>query len=209
MRKCSTITPQIACFCIYSVLFSHIKDDVILIYFYFFLYHCLSITRSFSLSCRRVWWWTVRLPERHGGRVRWPPSSSPSSASLPSWAHRCASPTPCGRELTSCTNCVFVLMWLSLNFLLPFFHLSFTCSGTFLCRIKPSQSCGPFRGLNTMFQAGKKWVEALANDNPNLNWLTWVHTYLVENPFFLFLAAGIFLWVTPPFPVSFNKPHSK
>lgn len=95
---------------------------------------------------------------------------------------------------------------LSLNFLL----LSFTCSGMFLWyRIKPSDSCGPFRGLNTMFQAGKKWVEALAHDDPYLTWLAWVHTYLVENPFFLFLASGIFLWVMHSFPISFNKPQSK
>ncbi|XP_017333894.1 transmembrane channel-like protein 6b isoform X1 [Ictalurus punctatus] len=77
----------------------------------------------------------------------------------------------------------------------PSFLGASVCVTYTMWTIKPSQSCGPFRGLNTMFQAGKKWVGALANDNPNLNWLTWVHTYLVENPFFLFLAAGIFLIV--------------
>ncbi|XP_053489892.1 transmembrane channel-like protein 6b [Ictalurus furcatus] len=77
----------------------------------------------------------------------------------------------------------------------PSFLGASVCVTYTMWTIKPSQSCGPFRGLNTMFQAGKKWVEALASDNPNLTWLTWVHTYLVENPFFLFLAAGIFLIV--------------
>ncbi|MBN3313500.1 TMC6 protein, partial [Atractosteus spatula] len=61
--------------------------------------------------------------------------------------------------------------------------------------IKPSESCGPFRGLNSMFQSGKKWAEKLKSTNPDLAWLAWVHTYLVENPLFLFIAGGIFLVV--------------
>ncbi|KAG7223811.1 hypothetical protein INR49_026494 [Caranx melampygus] len=61
--------------------------------------------------------------------------------------------------------------------------------------IKPSSSCGPFRGLKTMFQAGKRWMEQLERDNPNLSVLARAHSYLVENPFFLFVGAGIFLIV--------------
>ncbi|KAF7703259.1 transmembrane channel-like protein 6b isoform X2 [Silurus meridionalis] len=75
----------------------------------------------------------------------------------------------------------------------PSFLGASVCVTYTMWTIKPSEQCGPFRGLNTMFQAGKKWVEELAKDNPKLTWLTWVHTYLVENPFFLFLAAGVFL----------------
>lgn len=59
--------------------------------------------------------------------------------------------------------------------------------------IKPSTTCGPFRELKTMFQAGKRWVEELEKDNPNLSLLARAHSYLVENPFFLFVGAGIFL----------------
>ncbi|KAJ8389683.1 hypothetical protein AAFF_G00115590 [Aldrovandia affinis] len=62
--------------------------------------------------------------------------------------------------------------------------------------LKPSSECGPFRGLPTMFLSGKRWVLELEKANPNLAWLTWVHTYLMENPIFLFVAAGIFLIVT-------------
>lgn len=60
-------------------------------------------------------------------------------------------------------------------------------------RIKPSEQCGPFQNLTTMFQSGKLWVQRLEEGNPRLAWLAWVHTYLVENPLFLFVSAGIFL----------------
>nr|XP_023672754.1 transmembrane channel-like protein 6 [Paramormyrops kingsleyae] len=62
-------------------------------------------------------------------------------------------------------------------------------------RIKPSEQCGPFQNLTTMFQSGKLWVQQLEKQNPRLAWLAWVHTYLVENPLFLFVSAGIFLVV--------------
>ncbi|TMS23444.1 Transmembrane channel-like protein 6 [Larimichthys crocea] len=67
--------------------------------------------------------------------------------------------------------------------------------GQTLACIKPSTTCGPFRELKTMFQAGKRWVEELEKDNPNLSLLARAHSYLVENPFFLFVGAGIFLIV--------------
>ncbi|XP_077461590.1 transmembrane channel-like protein 6b [Stigmatopora argus] len=59
----------------------------------------------------------------------------------------------------------------------------------------PSSSCGPFRELKTMFQAGKRWVEEMEKEHSNLSLLARAHLYLVENPLFLFLGAGIFLIV--------------
>lgn len=46
-----------------------------------------------------------------------------------------------------------------------------------------------------MFKAGKHWMEILEKDNPKLSVLSKAHTYFVENPFFLFVGAGIFLIV--------------
>uniref|UniRef100_A0A1A8JHT7 Transmembrane channel-like protein n=1 Tax=Nothobranchius kuhntae TaxID=321403 RepID=A0A1A8JHT7_NOTKU len=60
---------------------------------------------------------------------------------------------------------------------------------------KPSVSCGPFRGLNKMVQAGKIWMKQLEEENPNLSVLARAYAYLVENPLFLFMGAGIFLIV--------------
>nr|XP_029502143.1 transmembrane channel-like protein 6 [Oncorhynchus nerka] len=46
-----------------------------------------------------------------------------------------------------------------------------------------------------MFHSGKQWAQELKSTNPKLAWLNWVHSCLVENPFFLFLLAGVFLMV--------------
>ncbi|XP_028675009.2 transmembrane channel-like protein 6b [Erpetoichthys calabaricus] len=59
--------------------------------------------------------------------------------------------------------------------------------------IRPSNICGPFRSLNTIFESGKIWMRKLETENANLAWFTWIHTYMVENPFFLFFIAGILL----------------
>ncbi|XP_068448722.1 transmembrane channel-like protein 6b [Clinocottus analis] len=77
----------------------------------------------------------------------------------------------------------------------PSFLGASVCVTYTMWSLTPSSSCGPFRELKTMFQAGKRWVEALERDNPNLSVLAWAHSYLVENPLFLFVAAGIFLIV--------------
>ncbi|KAJ8251466.1 hypothetical protein GJAV_G00221650 [Gymnothorax javanicus] len=62
--------------------------------------------------------------------------------------------------------------------------------------LKPSVDCGPFRGLPSMVMSGKSWIAEVARANPKLAWLNWVHVYLVENPIFLFVLAGIFLIIT-------------
>lgn len=77
----------------------------------------------------------------------------------------------------------------------PSFLGASVCVTYTMWSINPSASCGPFRGLKTMFQAGKRWVEELEKNNPNLSLLAKAHSYLVENPFFLFVGAGIFLIV--------------
>lgn len=46
-----------------------------------------------------------------------------------------------------------------------------------------------------MIQAGKRLMEQLEKDNPKLSVLARAHAFLVENPLFLFVGAGIFLWV--------------
>lgn len=77
----------------------------------------------------------------------------------------------------------------------PSFIGASVCVTYTMWSIKPSTSCGPFRGLKTMFQSGKEWMKELETENPNLSLLARAHSYLVEHPFFLFVGAGIFIIV--------------
>ncbi|XP_056262932.1 transmembrane channel-like protein 6 [Pseudoliparis swirei] len=61
--------------------------------------------------------------------------------------------------------------------------------------IKPSIKCGPFRNLTTMFQSGQLWARELETAHPTLSQLSWTYNVLLENPLFLFIAAGVFLLV--------------
>ncbi|KAM4750743.1 transmembrane channel-like protein 6b isoform 1-T2 [Anableps anableps] len=73
----------------------------------------------------------------------------------------------------------------------PSFLGASVCVTYTMWSLKPSESCGPFRGNNTMFKAGKYWMRKMENQNYHLSLLAKIHTYLVENPFFLFVGAGI------------------
>ncbi|KFO35657.1 Transmembrane channel-like protein 6 [Fukomys damarensis] len=76
---------------------------------------------------------------------------------------------------------------------------SFLGAAVFLCyavwQVKPSDTCGPFRTLDTMYEAGTLWVRHLEQVGPGASWLSWLHRYLVENTFFLFLASALLLAV--------------
>lgn len=60
-------------------------------------------------------------------------------------------------------------------------------------RVKPSSLCGPFRTLDTMYEAGKVWVRRLEKAGPRVSWLPWVHRYLVENTFPIYLVSALLL----------------
>lgn len=62
--------------------------------------------------------------------------------------------------------------------------------------VKPSETCGPFQGLETIYKSVNVWAKLLEKSSPNITWLTWLHQYLVENTFFLFFLSGVLLAVT-------------
>ncbi|XP_010006984.1 PREDICTED: transmembrane channel-like protein 6 [Chaetura pelagica] len=61
--------------------------------------------------------------------------------------------------------------------------------------VRPSETCGPFQGLETIYKSGNTWVQVLEKSSPNFSWFIWVHQHLVENPFLLFCLSGVLLAV--------------
>lgn len=59
--------------------------------------------------------------------------------------------------------------------------------------MQPSETCGPFQGLENIYESGKTWVQVLEKSNPNITWFVWVHQHLVENTFLLFFVSGVLL----------------
>ncbi|XP_040845792.1 transmembrane channel-like protein 6 isoform X1 [Ochotona curzoniae] len=76
---------------------------------------------------------------------------------------------------------------------------SFLGAAIFLCyavwQVRPSGTCGPFRTLASMYEAGTVWVHHLERAGPGVSWLPWAHRYLVENTSFLFLLSALLLAV--------------
>ncbi|NWY17980.1 TMC6 protein, partial [Aphelocoma coerulescens] len=55
--------------------------------------------------------------------------------------------------------------------------------------VQPSETCGPFRGLETIYKSGKRWVLVLEKSNPNITWFAWVYQHLLENTWLLFFIS--------------------
>ncbi|XP_023387399.1 transmembrane channel-like protein 6, partial [Pteropus vampyrus] len=93
--------------------------------------------------------------------------------------------------------------WLACHMSTVFISLlcfpSFLGAAIFLCyavwQVKPSSLCGPFRTLDTMYEAGKVWVRRLEKAGPRVSWLPWIHRYLVENTFPIYLVSALLLAV--------------
>lgn len=58
-----------------------------------------------------------------------------------------------------------------------------------LLRVQPSETCGPFRGTETIYKSGKRWVLVLEQSNPNITWFAWVYQHLLENTFLLLFMS--------------------
>ncbi|XP_042523109.1 transmembrane channel-like protein 6 isoform X2 [Dipodomys spectabilis] len=76
---------------------------------------------------------------------------------------------------------------------------AFLGATVFLCyviwQVKPSATCGPFRNLDSMYEAGTVWVRRLERAGPGASWLPWLHYHLVENTLFVFLVSALLLAV--------------
>ncbi|XP_075025347.1 transmembrane channel-like protein 6 isoform X2 [Calonectris borealis] len=85
---------------------------------------------------------------------------------------------------------VFITLLCFPSFLGAAIFLSYT-----IWSVRPSETCGPFQGLESIYKSGKTWVQVLEKSNPNITWFAWVHQHLVENTFLLFFVSGVLLAV--------------
>ncbi|KAG7491876.1 hypothetical protein MATL_G00008730 [Megalops atlanticus] len=58
--------------------------------------------------------------------------------------------------------------------------------------LKPSDSCGPFQGLNTTFEAVALWMDREENI-PGSMWAVWIYENVIKSELFFFLLTLIFL----------------
>lgn len=62
--------------------------------------------------------------------------------------------------------------------------------------VQPSDTCGPFRGMETIYESGKRWVLVLEKSNPNIAWFAWVYQHLLANTCLLLLMSLALIVVT-------------
>ncbi|KFP74816.1 Transmembrane channel-like 6, partial [Acanthisitta chloris] len=79
---------------------------------------------------------------------------------------------------------VFISLLCFPSFLSAAIFLSYT-----IWSVQPSESCGPFRGLETIYTSVKSSVLVLEKSNSNITWFIWVYQHLMENTFILFYVS--------------------
>ncbi|NWT14119.1 TMC5 protein, partial [Vireo altiloquus] len=87
-------------------------------------------------------------------------------------------------------------MMTSFMFLLfcPSFLGVLCATGVTVWRLKPSEGCGPFRGLSSMYAAVSEWVQTLERHTTS-KWVVWIYHNLITNKLFFFVLSTIVLIV--------------
>ncbi|NXB30117.1 TMC5 protein, partial [Eulacestoma nigropectus] len=88
-------------------------------------------------------------------------------------------------------------MMTSFMFLLfcPSFLGVLSVTGVTVWRLKPSEGCGPFRGLSSMYAAVSEWIEMLENYSAS-KWVVWIYHNLITSELFFFILSSVVLIVT-------------
>ncbi|NWV84236.1 TMC5 protein, partial [Dasyornis broadbenti] len=67
--------------------------------------------------------------------------------------------------------------------------------GVTVWRLKPSEGCGPFRGLSSMYAAVSEWIQILESYTAS-KWVVWIYHNLITSELFFFIISIIVLIVT-------------
>ncbi|NXS16318.1 TMC5 protein, partial [Mystacornis crossleyi] len=76
----------------------------------------------------------------------------------------------------------------------PFFLGVLSATGVAVWRLKPSEGCGPFRGLSSMCAAVSEWIQILGSYTAS-KWVAWIYHNLITNELFFFILSSIVLIV--------------
>lgn len=66
--------------------------------------------------------------------------------------------------------------------------------GVTFWRLKPSEACGPFRGLSAMYTAVTEWVQTLESYT-SWRWVAWIYNNLIKSELFFFILCTFVLIV--------------
>ncbi|XP_065540324.1 transmembrane channel-like protein 5 isoform X2 [Lathamus discolor] len=93
----------------------------------------------------------------------------------------CQPPRKVWRTAQMTTTFMFLLFF-------PSFLGVLSVIGFTVWRLKPSEECGPFRGLSSMYAAVSEWIAILENYTAS-KWVVWIYHNLITSEIFFFVLA--------------------
>ncbi|XP_009952989.1 PREDICTED: transmembrane channel-like protein 5 [Leptosomus discolor] len=100
----------------------------------------------------------------------------------------CQPPRKVWRTAQMTTSFMFLLFF-------PSFLGVLSVIGVTVWRLKPSEQCGPFRGLSSMYAAVSEWIKVLENYTAS-KWVVWIYHNLITSKLFFFILTGFVLIIT-------------
>ncbi|NWT63910.1 TMC5 protein, partial [Prunella himalayana] len=99
----------------------------------------------------------------------------------------CQPPRKVWRTAQMMTSFIFLLFC-------PSFLGVLSVIGVTVWRLKPSEECGPFRGLSSMYAAVSEWIQILESYTAS-KWVVWIYHNLISNELFFFIISTFVLIV--------------
>ncbi|OPJ70681.1 transmembrane channel-like protein 5 isoform B [Patagioenas fasciata monilis] len=100
----------------------------------------------------------------------------------------CQPPRKAWRTAQMMTSFMFLLFF-------PSFVGVLSVIGVTVWRLKPSEECGPFRGLSSMYAAVSNWIKILEGYTAS-KWVVWIYSNLITSALFFFILSVLVLIIT-------------
>ncbi|NXI44562.1 TMC5 protein, partial [Galbula dea] len=100
----------------------------------------------------------------------------------------CQPPRKVWRTAQMTTSFMFLLFF-------PSFLGVLAVIGITVWRLKPSEGCGPFRGLSSMYAAVSEWIKVLESYTAS-KWVVWIYHNLITSELFFFVLSTLVLIIT-------------